>query len=124
MDRKEKKAIHLEITTLLDGNCAGCEYRSLKNSENHCKNYCQVGKELIRLSSLLMKEPTVKEEKTIQEEIVDPFKKGRWSKDEELYLINHAKIFKHDHLAKRLNRSPRDVYNKLYHLRVIKKVSS
>jgi hypothetical protein len=54
---------------------------------------------------------------------MDYLKKGRWSKDEEFYLLNHAKYFPIHHLAEKLNRSYKDVYSKLWRYKQEKKIS-
>lgn len=118
MDRESKKAIRLKISSLLDERCAGCKYKSAYKSNDFCNNYCEIGRELVHLSSQLERPQDVPEKPlSIPEE---SFKKGRWSKDEELYLINHFKLFSRNHLAKKLNRSTSDIYNKLYRLKMKK----
>jgi hypothetical protein len=124
MDRKEKKAIHLKIVHLLDQNCSTCEYRSIKNSHIYCFENCSIGKELHELASKLVNEKEDIQPVAKQEIEMDPVNKGRWNSEEETYLINHYKLFPANHLANRLNRPVRDVYNKIYHLKKVKRISS
>jgi hypothetical protein len=125
MDRKEKKGIHLKIVHLLDQNCANCEFRSIKNSHTYCKENCLIGQELYQLASKLVSSDKEEIQSVAKQEInKEPVKKGRWSSEEETYLINHYKLFTQKHLANRLNRSKRDVYNKIYNLKKMNKITS
>jgi hypothetical protein len=120
MDRRQKKVIHLRIAQLLDDHCNGCEYRSINSSYLHCRNNCSIGKELNNCANMLLGIPIIKEP---VEETTGQLLKGKWSTEEEFYLLNHAKFFTVDHLSKRLNRSYRDVYNKLWRWKKDKKIS-
>jgi hypothetical protein len=72
-------------------------------------------------SNLLLGKPII--EDPAEEENNRPLKNGRWSDEEVLYLLNHAQIFKIDHLARRLNRAYKDVYNKLWRFNQERKIS-
>jgi hypothetical protein len=118
MDRKRKRAIHLKITQLLDEHCTSCDFRGKNKSHSHCKHNCPIGKEFAIYSSML--EGTGNDHFAVPE---DSLNTGRWTKEEEIYLINHANIFKVDHLAKTLNRSHGSVWNKLTRLKKAKILS-
>ncbi|MEH7490858.1 zinc-finger domain-containing protein [Neobacillus niacini] len=123
MDRKKKRAIHLRITHLLDSNCKGCEYRSVSSSYLHCRENCPIGKELHICSSKLLGKSIVKIMEREDAEYNGPLLSGRWTEEEEFYLFNHADTFTIEHLAKRLNRAHKDVYNKLWRLKKDKKIA-
>lgn len=82
--------------------------RNSYEGNQYCIKECSVGAELQRLSSILTK----------NEEQREPFKtkSGRWSEEEELYLVNHMKLYSIDHMAVKLNREPQAVYNKIRRL--------
>jgi hypothetical protein len=121
MDRKQKKDILLNITQLLDQKCAKCEYKYGKGSPSYCKENCSVFEELNNLSSKLINDEHPKKQEVIKKK--HGFKTGRWSNEDEFYLIHHAGLFSYEHLAKKLNRYPKDVYNKIWRLKVAKKIS-
>jgi hypothetical protein len=121
VDRKQKKSIHLRITQLLDNHCKRCEFRSIYNSHLHCNSNCPIGKELKNCSNTLLGKPIIEE--PVEDENNGPLLSGRWSDEEVLYLLNHAHIFKIEHLARRLNRSYKDVYNKLWRFKQERKIS-
>lgn len=118
MDRKLKKAINLKITQILDSKCALCEYRLEKNRATHCNEYCPVLGELQEYSSMLVSD----EKKKVISKQENQFNKGRWSMDDEFYLIHHVGLFSNEHLAKKLNRSPKDLNNKIYRLKITKRI--
>jgi hypothetical protein len=119
MDRQQKKAIHLRITQLLDSHCKGCEFRSIYNSHLHCNTNCSIGKELAACSSRLLDKSAINE----YAEEYDSLQSGLWTKEEEFYLINHANLFKIEHLAQRLNRTHGAVYNKIRRFEKAKVIS-
>jgi hypothetical protein len=48
---------------------------------------------------------------------------GKWSQEDEFYLIHHAGLYSYEHLAKKFNRNPKDVYSKIRRLKLAKKIS-
>lgn len=124
MDRKLKRAINLKITRILDSQCPSCKYCLEKNRIVHCKENCSVFNELNRLSSMLVNDESKEKvlKPTIQENLSQVIK-GRYSEEDEFYLIHHAKYFSKEHLAKKLNRDVHDIYNKIYRLKLANKIS-
>lgn len=117
MERSEKRSLHLKISKLLDQYCLSCKFHSSKTSNKTCFETCNVGAELRRLSSLLVTD----DNRDVQgKENSDQLKRGCWSQEEEFYLINHMDIYKIDHLAMRLCRSPKSVYSKINRLKLSK----
>jgi hypothetical protein len=111
------------ITKLLDEKCATCEFKNKgygRSSNAHCKENCTVFNELNCLSSRLISDEKPKESTVIKHD--EGFITGRWDEEDEFYLIHHVGLFSYMHLAKKLNRTPKDVYNKIWRLKVAKKI--
>lgn len=120
MDRKLRKKIIYRINQTLDNKCAMCEYRFSRGSVAHCKEHCSVFKELNNLASMLINDEGPKKTEVIKRE--KGLITGRWDKEDEFYLIHHAGLYSYEHLAKKFNRTPKDVYNKIWRLKVAKKI--
>lgn len=100
MNRLEKKRVRLNMIQILDTRCKGCMMRNDYDAHNYCIKHCEVSQELQHLSSQLVK----------KNELVQG---SKWTKDEELYLINHMSLYTIDHMAHQLNRSPQSVISKI-----------
>jgi hypothetical protein len=111
------------ITMLLDVKCATCEFKNKgygRSSNNYCKDDCSVFNDINFLSSKLIGDEKPKKSKQIKHD--EGLKTGRWDQDDEFYLIHHAGLFSINHLAVKLSRTPKDVYNKIWRLKVSKKI--
>lgn len=115
LERSRKKRIRVLIHDTVEENCKGCKENcsSLGWKNEVCLTKCPVGQMLQSLSIKLVGD----EAKGTYVSTGEPIKKGRWTEDEELYLVNHAHLFAPMHLAVRLNRSPQTVNHKLWALR-------
>jgi hypothetical protein len=108
LTREEKKELRMQIIKLLDS-CGECKYRRKeKASITVCPN-CSIGEKLQRLGNLLIVEEP-KRQRPLRQFM-------RWTKEEEFYLWHHQNVLPLDKMAKRLNRSTRAVYLKLWKLR-------
>lgn len=117
MDRQEKRMIRLSINDILESECKVCEYNLIgREGYLHCVRECPVGKNLQSLSNKLLEDKKGVRKRKVYEKEPEPYQRGPWSSDEEQYLINHVPYFKPMHIAKRLNRSPNTVYQKIYSL--------
>lgn len=114
MNRDEKKSIRKEITSILDSECKRCQYSSsYKTKDSPCISVCPVSTQLQKLSSKLINDNEgIKKKKEFIEDNKN-IKRGSWTLEEEMYLINHSKYFSVRHIAKKLNRSLNAVYVKL-----------
>lgn len=118
MNRLEKKNVRLNMIRILDTRCRGCEMRSDYDAHRFCIENCDVSLELQHLSSTLLKQEP--ENHSVDHQEKNEVKSGRWTSDEEFYLLNHMSRYSVDHLAERLNRSPQSIYSKIYQFRVKK----
>jgi hypothetical protein len=98
-----------------------CEYRFSRGSVSHCKENCSVFKDLNDLSSQLINDESPKKSEVIKRE--KGLVTGRWNDEDEFYLIHHVGLYSHEHLAKKFNRTPKDIYNKIWRLKVANKIS-
>ncbi|TYS50112.1 zinc-finger domain-containing protein [Bacillus infantis] len=110
---QEKKEIRIEINNLLSSECGTCEYRTGYDHMSYCIRECPIGRKMQELSSRLVRDS----KQTLMPLEERPLKAGSWSKEEELYLLNHSRHFSIAHLAMRLRRSPSTVTAKLHSLR-------
>lgn len=109
--RSEKRKLRLDITKVLDGECALCECNTTGYERMQvCITTCPVGAKLKKLSQSLLSVDVANNSPSL------PLQKGRWTDDEILYLVNHKDRYSISHLAERLDRSPDSVYQKLTHL--------
>lgn len=92
--------------------------RSDYDAHRYCIENCEVSLELQHLSSTLSKQESENHSEDQHEK--SEVKTGRWTADEEFYLLNHMERYSVDHLAIRLNRSPQSIYSKIFQLRVKK----
>lgn len=102
MERLAKKQIRMSIIRVLDSRCQTCMMRSGHNGQ-YCLKECEVTTQLQKLSSQLPKNENVNDSE---------YRTGKWSNDEEFYLLNHMDHYSIEHLSRRLNRDPEFVCNK------------
>ena len=119
MDRKEKRKIRRQISRLLDAKCKGCGFKKSQEHEKYCSKTCPVGIHMQELMAQLCSDE-VSITKAEPGEMPQSLKRGSWSDDEILYLVNHVSHFTVNHLAERLNRNPQSVYLKIRYLGVKK----
>lgn len=114
MDRLAKKAIRMSIIKILDSRCRGCMMRTGEGSLEYCSTSCDAFDEIQVLSSQLNSDTPNK---------VTDYVSGKWTTEEEFYLRNHMDLYGVEHLAKKLNREPQFVFNKIKMVRSQKKKS-
>lgn len=103
LDRKEKKKIRMNIIKVLDKHCGNCMMRT-GHSGKYCIDHCDVTNDLKKLSKKL----------NVKKDIVEPqYRTGKWTNDEEFYLLNHMHLYPLEHLSNQLNRDPQFVFNKM-----------
>lgn len=121
MDRKEKRKIRLDIIQILNDECGNCVYKKDNQFNIMCHRFCTFGKQMQELQAKL--EITAEEinVQAITKQPIKPYKKGRFSPEEEFYLIHHMDLYSLTHLANRLNRSLSSVSLKVKQLRKKKK---
>lgn len=115
MDRLEKKKLRLEIEKILDEDCRTCPFNKDAEYYHHCRNICPSGLKMQAITDELAAGKLNIYAPTTQERHKP--RCGRWTKDEELYLVNHLKHFDVAHIAKRLNRDETSVWAKIQRLR-------
>ncbi|UII56685.1 hypothetical protein LS684_04260 [Cytobacillus spongiae] len=114
MTREEKREIRIKIHQVIEKDCKGCPIRYHEQAQM-CNSLCPVGEELQLLASNLIGDDyRLQRKKNKRPEDVH---KGRWNEEEELYLLHHMDLYPTDHLAKKLNRHPQSVYNKIVYFR-------
>ncbi|PKG23929.1 hypothetical protein [Niallia nealsonii] len=119
MDKGEKKKIRLEIIGILNTECSNCPYLKDNQFNKMCHHTCTFGK---RMQELQVKMETKAEEvKVMKKQSVKPYNKGRYTPEEEFYLLHHMDLYRLTHLANRLNRSLSSVSLKIKQLRRKKK---
>lgn len=117
MDRDRKREIRIKINDLLDNECKHCEHYSWANHQDYCSRECKVGHEFFKLSRQLLLHDIENSNVDPEQEVSIPLKVGKWSHDEEVYLLNHSRFFNANHIAQKLNRSKSSVNYKLHQLR-------
>ena len=120
LDRKEKRKIRLQIIQILNEECGNCMYRKDNQFNSMCHRFCTFGKNMQQLQAKM----EAKEEEKLQqakEQPIKKFHKGRFTPEEEFYLLRHMDLYSLTHLANRLNRSLSSVSLKIKQLRRKKK---
>jgi hypothetical protein len=116
LSRDEKREIRMKITDLLDQHCRSCP-----NGKEHHKNVC-LGCSVLSQIQCLSKQLFDKNNNS--EKVLGVVKTGKFTEDEDLYLMNHISHFDVDHISKRLGRTTRSVNVRLNYLKQFKNIVS
>ncbi|MFC3883784.1 hypothetical protein ACFOU2_09830 [Bacillus songklensis] len=121
MNRQERKAVRLEIISILDKECKSCsKARKFSRSNNpYCYTKCQVGQRLLELSrSLKRQEEVVKVESEAKRPVggQEGGVNRRWTDKEVRFLIENKGRMSLAKMASKLKRSPKSVGGKIYAL--------
>lgn len=121
-NREEKRAIRKQIIGILDTECNGCQYEKGYTNNRICRDVCPVGAKIQHLSSFLLNNSSVNQFDQEKLAAPDPSQRRPWTRDEDIYLLNHAKYFSSVHLAIKLNRTPNSIYTRLSKLKSNEKI--
>lgn len=114
LSRDEKREIRKKITDLLDQYCQSCPNRK-EFHKNVCLG-CSVLSQIQCLSKHLF------DKNNNSEKVLGGVKTGKFTEDEDLYLMNHISHFDVDHISERLGRTTRSVTVRLNYLKQSKKI--
>ncbi|MEB3752518.1 hypothetical protein MKY25_01545 [Geobacillus sp. FSL W8-0032] len=110
MTKTEKRRIRLQAIQILDQHCQRCEYHSKLNSCMSVCRECPHGQRMQEISRPLW-----------EENDFDPYflshRVGRWSRDEDFYLVNHYDVHPVEVLAARLGRTTEAIRKRIAELK-------
>lgn len=110
MTKTEKQRIRLKIAKILDTHCRQCKYFSMPNFRMSPCRQCPYGKRMQELSRPLWGEDREADLRG---------KTGRWTEDEDFYLLNHYGIQPIETLSARTGRSIQAIRKRLETLKEV-----
>ena len=110
MTKEEKRHIRMQVIQMLDQHCQQCEYYSKLNSCMSVCRQCPYGQRMQELTRPLWEGCDT-----------DPYfrstKAGRWSREEDFYLIHHYDVLPIEALSARLGRTAESIEKRIAELK-------